>query len=354
MSNPFSLEGKVALVTGANTGLGQGIALALAEAGADIAAAGIQAPIETEEKVKALGRRFIAIEANLISIEPVQRIIDETIAGLGGLDILVNNAGLIRRTDAVDFSEQDWDDVLNVNLKSAFFMAQAAGRHFIAQGRGKIINIASMLSFQGGIRVPSYTASKSGIAGITRLLANEWASKGVTTNAIAPGYMATDNTAQLRADEDRNKSILDRIPAARWGVPADLGGTAVFPGQQRFGLREWRDHSGRWWLVGRAESTRLAECIAALLLPPEPWALYGAKVPERRMRVGDDASTRCALPLLQLLFRSASARWPLQQTTRAQSKKTGNPTHASSLSSNNFLKNFPNQSEHSHENRTHE
>ncbi|KLD05999.1 3-ketoacyl-ACP reductase, partial [Xanthomonas perforans] len=175
-----------------------------------------------------LGRRFIAIEANLISIEPVQRIIEETIAGLGGLDILVNNAGLIRRTDAVDFSEQDWDDVLNVNLKSAFFMAQAAGRHFIAQGRGKIINIASMLSFQGGIRVPSYTASKSGIAGITRLLANEWASKGVTTNAIAPGYMATDNTAQLRADEDRNKAILDRIPAARWGVPADLGGTAVF------------------------------------------------------------------------------------------------------------------------------
>ncbi|SON97802.1 2-dehydro-3-deoxy-D-gluconate 5-dehydrogenase (fragment) [Xanthomonas citri pv. fuscans] len=158
----------------------------------------------------------------------MQRIVDETIAGLGGLDILVNNAGLIRRTDAVDFSEQDWDDVLNVNLKSAFFMAQAAGRHFIAQGRGKIINIASMLSFQGGIRVPSYTASKSGIAGITRLLANEWASKGVTTNAIAPGYMATDNTAQLRADEDRNKAILDRIPAARWGVPADLGGTAVF------------------------------------------------------------------------------------------------------------------------------
>ncbi|MBB4133034.1 MULTISPECIES: 2-dehydro-3-deoxy-D-gluconate 5-dehydrogenase KduD [unclassified Xanthomonas] len=228
MSNPFSLEGKVALVTGANTGLGQGIALALAQAGADIAAAGIQAPTETEEKVKALGRRFLAIEANLISIEPVQRIVDATIAGLGGLDILVNNAGLIRRTDAVDFSEQDWDDVMNVNLKSAFFMAQAAGRHFIAQGRGKIINIASMLSFQGGIRVPSYTASKSGIAGITRLLANEWASKGVTTNAIAPGYMATDNTAQLRADADRNKSILDRIPAARWGVPADLGGTAVF------------------------------------------------------------------------------------------------------------------------------
>lgn len=154
-----------------------------------------------------MGRRFVAIEANLISIEPVQRILDETLAGLGRLDILVNNAGLIRRTDAVDFSEQDWDDVMNVNLKSAFFMSQAAGRHFITQGSGKIINIASMLSFQGGIRVPSYTASKSGIAGITRLLANEWGSKGVTANAIAPGYMATDNTAQLRADQDRNKSI---------------------------------------------------------------------------------------------------------------------------------------------------
>jgi len=147
---------------------------------------------------------------------------------LDRLDILVNNAGLIRRADAVDFSEKDWDDVMNVNIKSAFFMSQAAGKHFIAQGRGKIINIASMLSFQGGIRVPSYTASKSGIAGITRLLANEWAAKGVNINAIAPGYMATDNTAQLRADEDRNKAILDRIPAARWGEPADLGGTAVF------------------------------------------------------------------------------------------------------------------------------
>lgn len=228
MANPFSLEGRVALVTGANTGLGQGIALALAEAGADIAAAGIAPPTETEAKVKALGRRFVAIDANLISIEPVERIVRETVAGLGGLDILVNNAGLIRRADAVDFSEQDWDDVMNVNIKSAFFMSQAAGKHFIARGRGKIINIASMLSFQGGIRVPSYTASKSGIAGITRLLANEWAGKGININAIAPGYMATDNTAQLRADEDRNKAILERIPAARWGEPADLGGTAVF------------------------------------------------------------------------------------------------------------------------------
>lgn len=228
MANPFSLEGKVALVTGANTGLGQGIALALAEAGADIAAAGIAPPTETEQKVRALGRRFVSVEANLSSVEPVERIVRETLDGLGGLDILVNNAGLIRRADAVDFSEKDWDDVMNVNIKGAFFMAQAAGRHMIGQGRGKIINIASMLSFQGGIRVPSYTASKSGIAGITRLLANEWANKGININAIAPGYMATDNTAQLRADEQRSAEILGRIPAARWGTPADLGGAAVF------------------------------------------------------------------------------------------------------------------------------
>ncbi len=228
MSNPFSLEGKVALVTGANTGLGQGIALALAGAGADIAGAGIVAADETGEKVRALGRRFVDIEANLSSIEPIERVVQEAIDGLGRLDILVNNAGLIRRADAVDFSEKDWDDVMNVNIKSAFFMCQAAGRRFLAQGGGKIINIASMLSFQGGIRVPSYTASKSGVAGITRLLANEWADKGVNINAIAPGYMATDNTAQLRADADRSKAILDRIPAGRWGTPADVGGTAVF------------------------------------------------------------------------------------------------------------------------------
>ncbi|HEY5849297.1 MAG TPA: 2-dehydro-3-deoxy-D-gluconate 5-dehydrogenase KduD [Lysobacter sp.] len=224
----FNLQGKVAVVTGANTGLGQGIALALAQAGADIAAAGTSAPTETGEKVRALGRRFVAIEANLSSLEPVERIVRETVDGLGGLDILVNNAGMIRRADAVDFSEQDWDDVMNVNLKSAFFLAQAAGRHMIGQGSGKIINIASMLSFQGGIRVPSYAASKSGIAGITRLLANEWAGKGLNVNAIAPGYMVTNNTAQLRADEDRNAQILGRIPAGRWGEPSDLGGAAVF------------------------------------------------------------------------------------------------------------------------------
>lgn len=227
-SELFDLGGKVALVTGGNAGLGQGIAVALAKAGADIAVASRQPASETAALVRALGRRCVEIQADLSSIEPIPRMIGETLSGLGRLDILVNNAGTIRRADAVDFSEQDWDDVMNVNLKSAFFLCQAAGRHFIANGGGKIINIASMLSFQGGIRVPSYTASKSGIAGITRLLANEWGGKGVNVNAIAPGYMVTDNTAPLRADAERSKAILDRIPAGRWGEASDLGGAAVF------------------------------------------------------------------------------------------------------------------------------
>jgi 2-dehydro-3-deoxy-D-gluconate 5-dehydrogenase len=226
--NSFSLEGKAALVTGADTGLGQGIALALAEAGADIAVAGFVPPAETEALVKKTGRKFVNIDANLLSLQPIPRIFDEAVKGLGKLDILVNNAGMIRRNDSVDFTEKDWDDVMNVNIKSLFFMCQAAGRIFIKQGAGKIINICSMLSFQGGIRVPSYTASKSGAAGITRLLANEWASKNINVNAIAPGYMATNNTKQLRADEDRSAEILGRIPAGRWGTPADVGGTAVF------------------------------------------------------------------------------------------------------------------------------
>lgn len=224
----FNLNGKVALVTGANTGLGQGVALGLAGAGADIAAAGYAKADETGEKISALGRGFIDIQADLSTLEPIDRVIAATMEKYGRIDILVNNAGLIRRADAVDFSEKDWDDVMNVNIKGAFFMAQAAGRQMIKQGSGKIINIASMLSFQGGIRVPSYTASKSGIAGITRLLANEWASKGININAIAPGYMATDNTAQLRADEARSAEILERIPANRWGLPSDLAGAAVF------------------------------------------------------------------------------------------------------------------------------
>jgi 2-deoxy-D-gluconate 3-dehydrogenase len=228
MSKFFDLSGKVAIVTGGNKGLGQGIALALAEAGADIAVVSTRSETETVEAIKALGRRAIHIAADLTSTEPIPHIVSTTLAELGGLDILVNNAGMIRRADSVDFTETDWDAVIDLNLKSAFFLSQAAGRHMIAQGAGKIINIASMLSFQGGIRVPSYTASKSGIAGITKLLANEWAAKGVNVNAIAPGYMATDNTAALQADEARNRSILERIPAGRWGNPSDMAGAAVF------------------------------------------------------------------------------------------------------------------------------
>lgn len=226
--NPFDLSGRVAVVTGANTGIGQAIAIALAQAGADVALVGRTPAEDTAAAIRDLGRRALIVSADLSSIAPVQRIVDETVAGLGGLDILVNNAGIIRRADAVDFTEADWDAVVDTNLKSVFFLCQAAGRHMIAQGRGRIINIASMLTFQGGIRVPSYTASKSGIGGLTKLLANEWAKHGLSVNAIAPGYIATNNTAALQADEVRNAAILDRIPAGRWGDAADLGGAAVF------------------------------------------------------------------------------------------------------------------------------
>jgi 2-deoxy-D-gluconate 3-dehydrogenase len=224
----FDLTGKVAVVTGANTGIGQGIALALAEAGADIAAVGRTPAEETVEKARVLGRRAEVISVDLSTIEPVNRVVDETVEKLGGLHILVNNAGIIRRGDSIDFTEADWDAVVDTNLKSVFFLCQAAAKHMIPHGHGKIINIASMLSFQGGIRVPSYTASKSGVAGLTKLLANEWASKGITVNAIAPGYIATNNTEALQADETRNRQIMERIPAGRWGVPSDLGGAAVF------------------------------------------------------------------------------------------------------------------------------
>ena len=226
--NPFDLTGRVAIVTGANTGIGQGIAVALAGAGADVALVGRSHAGETAEKVEAAGRRALQIPADLSTIAPVQEIVERTVAGLGGLDILVNNAGIIRRADSVDFTEEDWDAVVDTNLKSVFFLCQAAGRHMIGQGRGKIVNIASMLSFQGGIRVPSYTAAKSGVAGLTKLLACEWAGKGVNVNAIAPGYIATNNTAALQADESRNRQIVERIPAGRWGDPSDLGGAAVF------------------------------------------------------------------------------------------------------------------------------
>jgi 2-dehydro-3-deoxy-D-gluconate 5-dehydrogenase len=228
MANPFDLTGKVAIVTGANGGIGQAIALSLAQAGADIAAVGRTPAQDTVAQVRALGRRAEIVSADLSSIEPVQRVVDETIAKLGGLDILVNNAGIIRRADSIDFTEEDWDAVVDTNLKLLFFLCQAAGRHMIAQGGGKIVNIASLLSFQGGVRVPSYTASKSGVAGLTKLLANEWADKGINVNAIAPGYIATNNTAALQADETRNRQIQERIPAGRWGKPADIGGAAVF------------------------------------------------------------------------------------------------------------------------------
>jgi 2-deoxy-D-gluconate 3-dehydrogenase len=228
MSKLFDLTGKVALVTGANTGIGQGIALALAEAGADIAAAGRSAADETVGKVRGLGRKGENFAADLSSVGAVQPLVDAVLAEFGRIDILVNNAGIIRRADAVDFTEEDWDAVMDTNLKTLFFLCQAAGKHMIARGNGKIINIASMLTFQGGIRVPSYTASKSGVGGLTKLLANEWAAKGIQVNAIAPGYIATNNTAALQGDETRNRQIMERIPAGRWGDPGDIGGAAVF------------------------------------------------------------------------------------------------------------------------------
>ncbi len=228
MASPFDLSGKVALVTGANRGIGQAIAIALASAGADVIAVGQGTPTDTLASISRLGRQAHFVRANLASTAPIEGVLAEALAVAGRVDVLVNNAGIIRRADAVAFSEQDWDDVVDVNLKSAFFMCQCVGRHMLERGSGKIINIASMLSFQGGIRVPSYAASKSGIAGITRALANEWAGRGLNVNAIAPGYVETDNTAALRDDPQRSRAILERIPAGRWATPADLGGAAVF------------------------------------------------------------------------------------------------------------------------------
>lgn len=229
MSISFDLTGRTALVTGANTGLGQAIAVGLAQAGADIVAVGRSAPTETAAMVAQAGRTLHAVSADLSSIGPIPEAVEQARAAVGEIDILVNNAGIIRRADSLDFSEADWDAVIDTNLKSAFFLSQAVARTWVAAGRGgKIINICSMLSFQGGIRVPSYTASKSGLAGITRLLACEWAGRGINVNGIAPGYFATNNTEALRADETRNRDILARIPAGRWGDPADLAGAAVF------------------------------------------------------------------------------------------------------------------------------
>ena len=228
MSSVFDLSGRAAIVTGANTGIGRAIAVALAEAGANVALAGRSRADETAEQIRALGRGAVPIEADLATTEPVQQVVDQTLAAFGRLDILVNNAGIIRRAEAAEFSEADWDAVIDTNLKSLFFLCQAAGRHMLDMGGGKIVNIASLLSFQGGIRVPSYAAAKSGVAGLTKALANEWAGRGVNVNAIAPGYIATNNTAALQADETRNRQILERIPAGRWGDPKDIAGAAVF------------------------------------------------------------------------------------------------------------------------------
>ncbi len=223
----FSLEGKVAIVTGSDTGLGQGFCRAFAEAGAKVMGVSV---VPSDDTLKMIGEdKFSYMVENLMSIEPIDRIIEKTIEKYGRVDILVNNAGIIKREDCIDFSEANWDSVINVNLKTVFFFSQAVARQFVKQGQGgKIINIASMLSFQGGIRVPSYTASKSGVKGITMSMANEWAKYGININAIAPGYMATNNTKALRADADRSEAILDRIPAGRWGTPDDIMGAGVF------------------------------------------------------------------------------------------------------------------------------
>lgn len=230
--NKFSLEGKVAIVTGSSTGLGQGIAIGLAQAGANVVGVDYVMQPETKKTIEDLGRKYLEVQMDLIknnNAENLQPIVDQAVEAFGRVDILVNNAGIIRREDSVNYTEKDWDDVMNINSKTVFFLSQVAARQFIKQGsKGKIINIASMLSFQGGIRVPSYTASKSAVKGLTMLLANEWAKHGINVNAIAPGYMSTNNTQQLREDADRSAEILARIPADRWGTPEDLAGAAVF------------------------------------------------------------------------------------------------------------------------------
>ena len=228
MKNIFDLSGKVAIVTGASTGLGAGMTLGLAEAGADIALVDRVECTESVEKVRAIGRRAISITADLSSIAPIPMIIERAVKELGKVDILINNAGIIRRTPAIDFSEKDWDEVMAINSKTAFFLCQAAARDMMKRKYGKIINISSLLAFQGGILVPSYAASKGAIAQVTKALSNEWAPHGITINAIAPGYMATNNTKALREDAARAKTIVDRIPAGRWGLPEDLQGAAVF------------------------------------------------------------------------------------------------------------------------------
>ena len=225
----FRLDGKVALVTGAAAGLGQAVAVALAEAGADVVCHGnTRSPEATCDAIDQLGRRTLAVTGDLARPETPRTLFAATLEKFRRLDILVNNAGTIRRASAVDYSEEDWQTVIEVNLSAVFRLSQLGGRQMIAQGMGKIVNIASLLSFQGGITVPAYAASKGGVAQLTKALANEWAGKGINVNAIAPGYMRTDNTRALQADETRNRQILERIPAGRWGEPSDVAGAAVF------------------------------------------------------------------------------------------------------------------------------
>lgn len=220
----FSLTGKRALVTGANTGIGQAIAVGLAQAGAEVICAGRRACDETVAMITAQGGTASSVLVDFADPMAGQGLFSDQ-----PVDILVNNAGIIRRNDAVDFTESDWDDVMDVNLKALFFTTQAFAKAvFAREGQGRVVNIASLLSFQGGIRVPSYTASKHGVAGLTKLLANEWAAKGINVNAVAPGYIETNNTEALRADESRNAAILDRIPAGRWGAASDIAGAAVY------------------------------------------------------------------------------------------------------------------------------
>jgi 2-deoxy-D-gluconate 3-dehydrogenase len=225
----FRLDGRVALVTGASRGLGAGMALALAEAGAELILHDRGRSPETAAAIAAAtGRRPVQLAADLSDRAAADRLVEEALAAAGRLDILVNNAGIIRRAPAAEHPDADWDAVIELNLTSVFRLCRAAGRHMLARGSGKIVNIASLLAFQGGILVPGYAAAKGGVAQLTKALANEWAASGVNVNAIAPGYMATDNTAALRADEARCRQITERIPAGRWGTPADLGGAVVF------------------------------------------------------------------------------------------------------------------------------
>lgn len=225
----FKLDGKVAIVTGANTGLGQGMSVALAEAGAKVVGVGRRSCADTKALIDEFGGSFTEVIADLSSMDAIDTVVNGALDAYGRVDILVNNAGIIKRYDAIEFPENEWDAVIQVNQKVVFYLSQAFAKQLIKQGEGgKIINVCSMLSYQGGIRVPAYTASKSALMGLTKAMANEWAAHNINVNGIAPGYMATNNTAQLRSDADRSEAIIDRIPAARWGTPDDMKGAVVY------------------------------------------------------------------------------------------------------------------------------